>query len=87
MGKGMAYRVEQDPNRDSSGNYRYRIYKDEALVARYWHDFRGDEHGIEFVNGISDPGPVGRMTDFLEGGGPQPLALSERGLAYMDKRT
>jgi len=83
----MAYTVEQDSARDSLGNYRYRICKDGALVARYWHDFRGDEHGVEFVTGISDSWPVGRMTDFLEGGGPEPLKLSERAVAYMDQRT
>lgn len=79
--------IEQESSRDSLGNYRYRIYKDKVLVAHYWHDFRGEEHGIQFVNGTSDPWPVGRMTDFLEGGGPEPLALSERGLAYVDQRT
>ncbi|WP_250626078.1 hypothetical protein [Pinirhizobacter soli] len=83
----MDFTIEQDPARDSLGNYRYRIYKDGALVARYWHDFRGDEHGIEFVTGKSDSWPVGRMTDFLEGGGPEPLTLSERAVAYMDQRT
>lgn len=79
--------IEQESSRDSLGNYRYRIYKDKILVARYWHDFRGEEHGIQFVNGTSDRWPVGRMTDFLEGGGPEPLVLSERGLAYLDQRT
>jgi hypothetical protein len=83
----MAYRIEQEHGRDSSGNYRYRIYKDGALVAHYWHDYRGDEHGIEFVKGTGEHGPVGRMTDFLEGGGPEPLKLSERGVTYMDQRT
>lgn len=83
----MAYTVEQDSARDSSGNYRYRIYMDGTLVARYWHDFRGEEHGIEWAGGENDPWPVGRMTDFLEGGGPEPLTLSERAVAYMDQRT
>lgn len=83
----MAYRIEQEHGRDSFGNYRYRIYKRDVLVAHYWHDYRGDEHGIEFVKGTEDHCPVGCMTDFLEGGGPEPLKLTERGVAYMDQRT
>lgn len=78
----MRYRIEQEPGRDSFGNYRYRIYKEGVLVAHYWHDYRGDEHGIDFVTGLSDQWPVGRMTDFLFGS-----TLSERSAAYMDQRT
>jgi len=83
----MAYTIEQESTRDSSGNYSYRIYKDGALAACYWHDYRGDERGMEFVKGTSDSWPVGRMIDFLHGGGPEPLILSERAVAYMDQRT
>lgn len=83
----MAYRIESEPGRDKFGNYRFRIYRDEKLVAHYWHDYRGDEHGIDFVSGKSDPWPIGRMTDFVEGGGPKPLKLSARGVAYMDEKT
>jgi hypothetical protein len=63
--------------------YWYRIYEGERLIARYWHDHRGDEHGIEFVNGKKEDWPVGRMIEFLEGGGPQPLALSNRAVSYL----
>jgi hypothetical protein len=84
----VAYRIEQDDSkRDSAGRYKYRIYRDGRLIAHYWHDFRGDEHGIEFVNGIRESSPVGRLTDFMEGGGPQPLTLTERAVAYLDQRT
>lgn len=83
----MAYGIEQEAGRESLGHYRYRIYKDGTLVAYYWHDYRGGEHGIDFVSGLSEPWPAGRMTDFLQGGGPEPLRLSERGVAYIDQRT
>ncbi|MGH8618373.1 MAG: hypothetical protein ACREUW_11845 [Burkholderiales bacterium] len=81
----MAYEIRHDESkRESFAEYKYRIYRNGRLVARYWHDHRGDEHGIEFTNGASQPSPVGRMTDFIEGGGPQPLVLSKRAVAYLD---
>jgi hypothetical protein len=83
----MAYRVKQvDTKRESFGEYRYRIYKDGRLIANYWHDYRGDEHGIEFVNGTQELWPVGRVVDFLEGGGPKPLLLSARAIAYIEQK-
>ena len=83
----MNYKVEsEDTERDSFAEYRYRIYRSGRLIAHYWHDYRGDEHGIEFVNGVRELSPVGLMTDFLEGGGPEPLALSERAISYIEQR-
>ncbi len=83
----MNYRVERDASeRDSFGEYSYHIYKSGRLIARYWHDYRGDEHGIEFVNGITELCPVGQTTDFLEGGGPKPLVLSKRAVAYIEHK-
>jgi hypothetical protein len=83
----MVYRIEQDKtSRESFGEYTYKIFKDTKLVAKYWHDYRGDEHGIEFINGKKEEWPVGRMTEFIEGGGPKPLALSERAIEYLNKK-
>lgn len=83
----MIFRVEPDDSpRESFGGYKYRIYCHDVLVASYWHDYRGDEHGIAFVNGQSESCPVGRMTEFLEGGGPQPVVLSRRAEAYIQER-
>jgi hypothetical protein len=84
----MSYRIEQDDssNRASFRPYTYRIYQDDRLIARYWHDHRGDEHGIEFVGGTREDWPVGRMIDFVEGGGPEPLRLSDRAVAYLKAR-
>jgi len=80
----MTYRIEHAKSeRDSFGNYRYCIFEDDHLIAFYWHDYRGDEHGIEFLHGATDDSPVGRMTDFIEGGGPQPLVLSPRAVSYL----
>lgn len=84
----LAYRIEQDDctNRHSNGTYTYRIYDGNRLVARYWHDHRGDAHGIEFAGGRSDNSLVGRMIDFIEGGLPKPLRLSERAQSYLKER-
>ncbi len=84
----MGFRIEHDASRRKpSGAYWYLIYQDEYLVARYWHDYRGDEHGIDFVNGERDFWPAGRVTDFLKGGGPQPLCLSEDAVVYLERKT
>ena len=45
-------------DRESFGEYRYRIYADDRLLAHSWHDYPGDEHGIEFVNGTRS---IGRL--------------------------
>ena len=83
----MTYRVERDDApRESFGEYKYRIYRDGILVANYWHDYRGDEHGIDFVNGKSETWPVGRMIEFLEGGDPKATVLSARAEAYIQER-
>ena len=83
----MSYRVERvETQREPFAAHWYRIYRDDRLPARYWHDYRGDEHGIEFLDGTSEVGPVGRMEDFLEGGGPSPLVLSRQAIAYLDQR-
>ena len=84
----VSYRIEQDNStkRRSFAEYTYRIYDGDRLIARYCHDHRGDEHAIEFVDGRSESWPVGRMNDFIEGGGPEPLRLSERAMAYLKAR-
>jgi hypothetical protein len=84
----VSYRIEQDDssNRESFRAYTYHIYDGDSLIARYWHDYRGDEHGIEFVNGPNEGWPGGRMIDFIEGGGPEPLRLSDAAMAYLDKK-
>lgn len=86
----MSYRIEPACGVDAFGNVRYFIYKDERLVALYWHDYRRNEHGkhgIEFVRGLSDRSPVGRVRDFMEGTDSDSPRLSALGMAYMDQRT
>lgn len=83
----MSYSIERaGPTRGSFGDYRYRIFRDGQLMAYYWHDYRGDEHRIDFLDGSTQDCPVGRMSDFIEGGGPQPLVLSARAVAFLDRR-
>jgi hypothetical protein len=73
--------------REPFGAYEYEILDDdgERVIARYWHDFRGDDHGIEFLDGRKDF-PTGLMTEFLSGGGPQPLTLTPWATRYLRSR-
>ncbi len=83
----MAFRIERSESiRKGFDPSEYLIYKGDRLVARYRHDFRLDDHEIEFVSGLKESWPVGRVTEFLEGGGPQPLRLSSRAIAYLDAK-
>ena len=80
----MAFTIERDNKpRQSFGEYQYRILLEGKLIAYYWHDYRGEEHGIDFVGGKTELWPVGRMIEFLEGGGPKPLMLSEAAVVYL----
>jgi hypothetical protein len=79
----MTFAVEPVPRIKGDCEYRYRIYEDGRLIADYWHDHRGDDHGIEFVDGKKEHWPVGRMTEFLEGGGKLPLSLSTAAVDYL----
>lgn len=77
----MNFRVEQSTkNRESFGNYDYLIYKDEKLVATYWHDYRGDCYGIRFINGKTGSAVP---NNFLVGGGPKPHELSVSAIEYL----
>ena len=70
-----------------AGNYDYEIYYGGRLVARFWHDYRGEENGIVFLDGSKEDGPVaGNSNAFLQGGGPQPLTLSAAAVAYLRKK-
>ncbi len=83
----MTLKIEQvHSSRLPFDEYRYNIYDDELLIARYWHDYRGDDHGIDFVNGPSEFWPVGRMAEFVEGGGPKPLVLTDRAISYIGQK-
>jgi hypothetical protein len=84
----MNYRIEHDRSAKRQGfePYSYLIYEDDRRIAKYWHDYRGDEQRIEFLDGRGDDLPFGRMTEFIEGGGPEPLRISERGRAYLSSR-
>lgn|GEM_PF-1214107 len=75
-----------DAPRGAFAEYKYEIFDGTRLVAYYFHDYRGDEHWIEFVGGSSEDWPVGRMIDFIEGGGPSPLRLSPVAVAYLEQK-
>lgn len=55
--------------REAFGEYRYTIRKNGQIVAHYWHDYLGDDHGIDFVGGKTILEPLGRVPNFMAGGG------------------
>ncbi|QDT74490.1 hypothetical protein I41_36870 [Lacipirellula limnantheis] len=84
--KVASFRIEQVDSRcrESSGNYEYRIYADDRPIARFWHDWRGDDHGFEFLSrSVKSDWPFGTAFEFIDGGGPEPLTLSEPAIAYL----
>ncbi len=81
----MTFRVEQSKKkRDSFGNYDYHIYKDNSLIATYWHDYRRDGSGIKFKSGIKG---AAITSPFLEGGGPKPHSLSSWAINYLSEHS
>lgn len=82
----MTFTIQQESRPKGAYEYRYLILKDGCVIAHYWHDHRGDGHGIEFLDGTKDSWLVGQMTDFLEGGGPQPIALTAAAIAYLSRK-
>jgi hypothetical protein len=83
----MSYSIERDNSRrrEDFGEYKYQILRDGLRVASYWHDYRGDDHGLVFVDGTIESWPVGRITDFVEGGGPRPLQLTKKAIAFLEQ--
>lgn len=80
----MPFNIAQtEPEPNSFWKYEYNIFRDDKLVAHYRHDFRGDAHEIIFLDGRSISMPVGRMTDFISGGGQKPLLLSKAAIAFL----
>jgi hypothetical protein len=82
----MSFEIRHaETNREAFSEYRYDIYENGTLVAHYWHDYRGDDHGFEFLDGKAGEPPVLGMVAYVTGGGPQPLKLTELAEAYLNK--
>jgi hypothetical protein len=83
----MTYRIEYGKRGDSpSGGQFYYIYDDDQLIARYWHDHRGDDCGIDFVSGNSEDWPFSHLGQVLAGGGPLPLTLTNEAIVFLETR-
>jgi len=80
----MTYRIEYIKREQNFGDYHRKIFKDNILIATYWHDFRGDEYEITFIHSGKKVQPSFRMIDFIKGGGPEPLELSEVGIEFIE---
>ena len=81
----MVFRIEQD-DRDGNeglGPSIYCIYSGNQLIARFWHDCRGDDHGIDLLTGTKRDWPFRELSGFIAGGGPEPLEITVRGVSYL----
>jgi hypothetical protein len=76
----LSYRVER-LGRDGHPpqNYTYAIWRGDERVAEYGHDFRNDERWL-VIGGKTSTVSV----DPLEGGGSQPLVVSQAGVKLLD---
>ncbi len=72
--------------RDPFGAYEYDILDGAVVIACYWHDYRGEDHGIRFADGSDEVLP-GRRSDFVKGGGPKPLTLSAAAVKWLVERS
>ncbi len=70
--------------RSSIGIYEYEILDNETVIARYQHDYRGDDAKIYFLDGIKRGWPFALATEVLVGGGPEPLELSTTAIAWLN---
>ena len=84
----VSYRIEMNGTcLESFDGFEFNIYKDDTLIAKYWHDERGDDQEIEFINGVKESHPIGRMIDFINAGDLEPMSLSEKAVEYLNKNT
>lgn len=71
--------------RESFGPYRYRIYVNGIEFALFWHNHRGECEGVRHVaSGREEDPPFGMCSDFLSGGGTEPLGLTKAAQEYLD---
>ena len=72
--------------RESFGPYKYAIYLDGIEKAIFTHNYRGEVERIQVLEtGFNEDPPFGMCSDFLTGGGPEPLGLSSNAIEYMKK--
>ena len=64
-------------------NYEFDVLEGERVVARYWFDFRGDDHGVVFNDGRAVTVPVGGI-DFVTGG-PEEFVFTPSAIVWLEK--
>ncbi len=84
----MPYTVEQiEYEKEDFGCYKYRILKNGAAVAEFWHNYRGEpELFFDYEGNFKEDPPFGSCSEFLTGGGPMPLDLSKNAIKYLEDK-
>ena len=68
----------------AASNYEFDILEGDRVAARYWFDFRGDDHGVVFNDG-REVWLQCRCGEFVTGGGdPNPLLLTPMAIAWLE---
>jgi hypothetical protein len=83
MGVMSAYEVAH-AGRESGepfSNYLFEVTRNGQKVAELSHDYRGDEHWMRLPEGRW----ISLVDRIIEGGGPQPLAISSAGIKGLDQ--
>lgn len=81
----MELSVEQiDETRESFGMYRYRILDRDQEVAVFSHNYRGECELVRTTDGYEEDPPFGMSSDFLTGGGPEPLGFTKKAKKYLE---
>jgi hypothetical protein len=71
--------------REPFGDYEYEVRREGVLVARFFHDYRGDGCWVVFPDGRGEEVGAG-VPNFLEGGGGQPLRLTDTAVRFLTAR-
>lgn len=71
--------------REPFGDYEYEILREGRRVARFFHDYRGDGCWVVFPDGRGEQVSAG-VPNFLQGGGGQPLRLTDAALRFLEAR-
>ena len=80
------YSVAQiQEDRAPFGSYRYTIFRGDEAFAIFRHNYRGECEGLTVLaSGRELEVPCGMVSDFLTGGGPLPLGLSDEAQKFLE---
>jgi hypothetical protein len=76
---------ERARDKTPGADYEYEVFDAGRFVARYSHDFRGEEHVVEFADGRREEWPARTHGSFVISGWPFTLTLSRPAVSYLSQ--